>query len=93
MEATDSLGKTTWAVLVDFAVHGEGADDLAVVDERHADEGERLVHAAAARAVQEAVVLAHVQHHLRPPIYWFIYGFRGNYIFYRSYVKGKQTII
>lgn len=26
-------------------------------------------------------------------IYWFIYGFRGNYIFYRSYVKGKQTII
>ena len=44
------------AVLVDFTVHGERSNDLPVVDKRHADEGERLVHAAAARAVQEAVV-------------------------------------
>lgn len=25
-------------------------------------------------------------------VYWFIYGFRGTYIYYCSYVKGKQCI-
>ena len=25
--------------------------------------------------------------------YWFIFGFRGNYIFYRSFVKGQQSIV
>ncbi len=25
-------------------------------------------------------------------VYWFIYGFRGNYMYYCSYVKGKQCL-
>ena len=43
-----------------LAVGGEGADHLAAVEEGHADEGERLVGAAALGAVEEAGALADV---------------------------------
>ena len=48
------------------AVGGERADYLPAVHERDAHEGKRLVRAARPGAVEEAPVLPHVAHYLRP---------------------------
>lgn len=40
-----------------------------------------------------ALVVSAVTSGIGGVVYWFIYGFRGTYMYYYSYVKNKQSII